>query len=306
MLPRTYCAMFFGKRGSGKSAVMARFAEKEYQAGRRVWYWPRDYAFVHGEYIDILDLYSLPDWLKDGVVLIDEIQVLFNRMRTISTSNLIGGVMLQQLRKRNLDIYGTSNQPNKIDNTVALQTDWHAYCQMEEDPRCLRREFHLRKCTDGVLMRVVDTNGQHGSDPRYKDGRRRFHAVASEIRKAYGLYNTLAVADMVEVIGITKEQILQRRADSNMGIGEAELVDAVISQWVPWMVAQGHTTLAVAAFTRHVNAEFGLKIERSRMGAALNQAGLESRRTSKARIIDLPPADKLEAFQMGAWSAQAE
>ena len=302
--PRSTCVMFFGKRGSGKSAVMARFARLEHDAGRKVWYWPEDYGFKPGVPISVIDLYSLPEWLRDGTVLLDEIQVLLNRMRTISTADLIGATMLQQLRKRNLNIFGTSNQPGKIDSTVALQTDWHAHCEYYTDMRCDGKTHHLANCHDAVKLKLVDTNQALGSDPRYKDGRKRSVTVAHNIRREFDVYNTDAIADVVDAIGVTKEQIMERRASKNMGIGNEELIDAVITRWVPWMVGQGHTTLAVGAFTRYVNAEFEYEITTGKMGVALNAAGLETRRTSKARIVDLPPADKVEAFQMGAWSAQ--
>lgn len=306
--------MLFGKRGNGKSAVMAKLLLDERKQNRPVWYWPEDYGFKYGKAIDIKDLYSLPDWLHDGTVGIDEIQVLLNKARTISTANLLGGTMLQQLRKRNLNIIGTSNQPRKIDGTVELQTDWHAFCKRIIDPRCEAtakrtkqgKRFHLKDCQDGVVLRMVDTNGNQGVDPRYKDGRKRKLAYCADIREGWAIYNTKAIADAMESVSMTKDSIMDWHESRKSGTTLEELTDKLTEVWIPWLADQGHRSLAVAQFTRYINENYGLKIGSRRMGAALASIGMKSKKTASANVVTLPKPEEIDAFQMGVWTSDPE
>ena len=303
ILPDSFCFMFFGKRGSGKSAAMAKFGKDEAMMGKKVWYWPPDFSFKYGQPIQALELYSLPPWLKNGVVLIDEIQVLMNRMRTVSTANQFGGAMLQQLRKRGLNIYGTSNQPGRIDNTVALQTNIHYECEKVEDRRCKERGYHGSDCTDHIILRFTDTNGDMGYDHRWKDGRKRGISVLWRIRDVYSIYNTQAIADMTEVIGITKDAVLGAKEDAKAGMSTEAIKKALWSEWIPWLVGQGRTTLTPGAFAMAVNEQEGLNISAVQMGRALNELGLGSTVASNGRrTLRLPPADKLADWRNGTWS----
>lgn len=301
VLPDSYCMMFFGERGSGKSAVMAKCLKDEAALGKPVWYWPPDYKFKYGQPIDALTLYSLPDWLRDGAVGIDEIQVLLNRLRTVSTANIMGGAMLQQLRKRGLNFYGTSNQPGRVDETVALQTDFHFFCERIEDHRCKERGYHMRSCDDHIRMRYVDTNRKFGPDPRYYDGRKRGRAVVWKIRDVYGAYNTGAIADLAEVVSITKASIIEQKEESTAKIKTESLVETLRTKWIPWAVAEGHKSLAVSAFRATINEKFGLNVSNTMLGTALKELGLGSKSNGTVRVVTLPPMERLEDWRKGLW-----
>lgn len=300
---KTHCIMLFGKRGSGKSAAMAGFGKSEAQAGRNVWYWPPDYRFRYGTPIDAQTLYSLPEWLNNGVILIDEIQVLMNRARTVSTANLMGAAMLQQMRKRGLDIIGTSNSPMRLDSAVSQQTTMHAYCEKFDDPRCVQYGEHIPDCRDAVKMNFVDTNMEHGADYRHWDGRKRWTIWHFRLRKIYPIYNTGAIADIGEVISMTKDQIVGDRSDEKAGMSAPDLVEALRKTWVPWMVNDRKvSTVAVASFTAMINETQGLKLDPGRVGKALRDLGLPSRSNGKSRLVHLPPADRLVDWQHGFYN----
>lgn len=303
ILPDSTCLMFFGKRGSGKSAVMAKMGKDEAQMGRKVWYWPPDYRFKYGEPIDLLTLSSMPDWLRDGALLLDEMQVLASNLRTIATSNQMIGSVMQQLRKRGLNVYGTSNQPGRIDATIALQTDFHYNCFRMEDPRCKKHGHHISSCDDHIRMRWVDTNGNYGYDKRYKDGRKRGRTVVWKIRDVYATYNTGAIADLADVMAIDKNKILNHKSDANAGLPFAELVKELRNTWIPWLVADQGTRMATPAnLALSINEQFGYNIETRLMGRALSELGLQAERSNRGRIATLPPPEYLETWMRdGTW-----
>lgn len=301
ILPDAFCLMFFGQRGSGKSAVIAKCGKDEAAAGKQVWYWPESFKFKYGKPIDALTLYSMPDYLQNGVLLVDEFQVLMNRLRTVSTANLLGGTMLQQLRKRGLNVYGTSNDPGRLDQTVSEQTDWHYFCELIKDQRCYEKGYHMRSCDDHVRVRFVDTNRKFGNDYRHWDGRKRGRGVFWKIRDVYGVYDTGAIADITEVMAITKENIMNRKVDSESGLSLQSLVETLRTQWVPWAATSGYTNIGVAAFTATVNEKFGFKLTSQQMGIALKELGLRSKSNGKARVVALPPKERINDWQDGLW-----
>lgn len=301
ILPDSYAVMLFGKRGSGKSAAMAYFGLEEYELGKNVWYWPPDYTFKYGEPIEAKTLYSLPDWLRNGAVLIDELQVLMNSLRTMSTANIMGGTMFQQLRKRGLNIYGTSNQPGRLDATVSLQTNMHAFCDRLVDDRCAAQGYHGPTCHDTILLNWVDTNKEFGIDARYYDGRKRFKSIIGKIRDVYPIYNTGAVADVTDVMAITKEAVLAEKEGRQVGLSEDELIDALRDNWIPWAVEQGHKRLTPAAFARSLNETHDLQITSRALGRALAALNLGAKKTNQGRIVVLPTKDQLAAWRSGLW-----
>lgn len=306
VLAETFCVMLFGERGSGKSALMVKWLKEEAEAGKPVWYWPPDLKikFRKGKGIgeanpiDAEELFSLPRYMKHGAVGIDEIQVLLNRMRTVSIANQMGGTMLQQLRKNDLNVYGTSNQPERIDGSVEKQTTLHYWCKLIQDPSCLKRGYHPPSCTDHVRYQYTDTNNKYGHDYKYRDGRKRGRWFEL-IRETYDLYNTHSIADYGDVLELNKESILERRAERKSKIKGPALQEALRSQWIPWAVKQGHRQLTPGIFAVNINDKFGLNVSGIQVGIALKNLGLETRSNGQARVFELPPLDRLDAWLAG-------
>lgn len=302
ILPPSSCVMFFGKRGSGKSAVMAKMGKDEANLGKKVWYWPPDYQFKYGEPIDLLTLAKLPTWLRDGALLLDEIQILASNLRTISTANQMIGSILQQVRKRGLNVYGTSNQPGRIDGTVALQTDYHYNCFMMEDQRCASYGYHIPSCDDHVRVRWVDTNGLHGYDRRFKDGRRRGRFVIWKIRDVYATYNTGAIADLADVMSVTKQAILDQKLDDGVGMSTAELTAKLRNEWIPALVKSGTKRAVPSVLANTFNEQFGLSLDPRTLGKALREIGIPSVRLNEGRFAVLPPEEHLDLWiRTGDW-----
>lgn len=303
ILEDAFAIGLFGKRGSGKTAVMTKMLKDEVKEnGKKVWYWPKEYEFKYGQYISATELFSLPSYLQDGAIGIDEIQVLANSTQAISTRNQMLSVFLQQVRKRGINVYFTSNEPERLDKSIARHTNIHFRCKLMVDPRCKVRGYHMRSCDDHVILRSVDTNREFGVDPRYKDGKRRGIHVVWKIRDVYGAYNTRGIADYAEVLSIDKRSIMDQKENKDAGIGFSELCATLRDLWVPWAVGEGHTKIVPAMFCAAVNEKFGFKVTPTQMGRALNELGLNTKRSNGKRSVELPPQKHLEAWQAGFWS----
>jgi hypothetical protein len=299
------CIMFFGERGSGKSAMLAVEGKAAAMMGKRVWYWPPSYDFKYGEPIDLETLVALPDWLHTGYLLLDEVQILASNMRSMSTGNQAIGAILQQIRKRGLDVAGSSNQPGRIDQTIALQTDFHYHCFKMTDPKCLAKGKHGPSCDDHVRMRWVDTNGHFGTSPHHKDGRKRGIAVAWKIRDVYNSYNTKALASFGDVLALTKDAIIEKMNEAKgggAGVSQDKLQN-ILRGWVPWYIENyGVTEVTAAAIAAALEEHEGLKVGPRAVGQAFAAIGLPSVRTNRGRMVQLPPAEYIATWKAtGSW-----
>lgn len=336
VLPQAEIYGLFGKRGSGKTATMIWFLSQEAAVNKRgVWYWPKELNFKYGEYIEAADLFSLPPYLKNGAIGLDEMQVLANSTQAVSTRNQMLGVFLQQVRKRGINVYFTSNEPERIEHSVERHTTYHFKCTLFSDPRCTESDYarqyrrtcplcvemygenppgkpvtdhghHISSCQDWVRLQAVDTNRQHGIDPWHKDGRKRRDFFVHNLRDVYGMYNTEGIADYAEVLSIDKKKIIDRHQDKKAGMSFQDLCTTLRLDWVPWAVGEGHSVIVPAMFTAAVNEKFGLSIDARTMGKAFTAVGLQSvlgRADGEVqRRVTLPPPGKLKDWQDGLWS----
>lgn len=80
------------------------------------------------KYITFDDLAEFPEWLKDGVILLDEAQIgldaydaLFSRVKDITS-------FITQLRKRGLSFFYTTQVFSTVAKRLRLQTDYIFEC----------------------------------------------------------------------------------------------------------------------------------------------------------------------------------
>ena len=115
--------IYLGRRGAGKTTTMVKDAYIEYMRGRRVISNMESLTF--GEYMsneDIVKINKQSD-IENAVLLIDEMQIFFDSRRSMKKSNLDFSNFVQQTRKRNIDIYGTTQFSNAVEKRVRDHTD---------------------------------------------------------------------------------------------------------------------------------------------------------------------------------------
>lgn len=114
---------YLGRRGSGKTLTMVKDAYIEYKRGKQIISNIKGIPFaVFMDNKDILSLDKNSD-LFNAVILIDEAQIFFDSRRSMKKENISFSNFVQQIRKRNIDLYLTTQFANAIEKRLRDHTD---------------------------------------------------------------------------------------------------------------------------------------------------------------------------------------
>lgn len=113
--------LIVGKQGSGKTIYLVKKAKKYHDSGFKV------YSNVHLNfpyeklnYKDIIDCK-----LENGIVILDEIhQLLPSRNSMSTTSRKICDSFLSMIRKKGLEVFGSTQTPRKVDVRFREEADY--------------------------------------------------------------------------------------------------------------------------------------------------------------------------------------
>jgi hypothetical protein len=114
---------YLGRRGAGKSTAMVNDAYNYYLRGYKIYTNMLSVGFA--EYISEKDILILAesDGFNECVLLIDEIQVLFDSRRSSRKENVNFLYFIQQLRKRNVTLLYTTQFSRRVDVGIREHTD---------------------------------------------------------------------------------------------------------------------------------------------------------------------------------------
>lgn len=124
--------LYKGKRGAGKTLTMVKDGFKYYLNGIRVL---RNFYCSFGEEIseeEILNLDKDSD-LNNCVIMMDELQIFFDSRRSMKKENMKFSNFIQQVRKRNIIILGTTQYSNTIDLRLRQHIDILAYPKFDKN-----------------------------------------------------------------------------------------------------------------------------------------------------------------------------
>ena len=111
-----------GWRGSGKTALLARIAEIDYNRGKKI------VSNVHLSFPHIYktfeELIELPEDIENATVIFDEFQVGAGARNALRNDNKKINMFITQLRKRNIVLYYTTQNFKFVDIDVRIQTDY--------------------------------------------------------------------------------------------------------------------------------------------------------------------------------------
>ncbi len=115
-----------GRRGSGKTACMVRDAYISYLNGRKI------FSNIKLNFpFDPITSESIENFkesdFKNCVLVIDEIQVLFNSRTWKNKRNMNFSIFVQQTRKRGVDIYFTTQSLRTVDVNIRENMDIHVF-----------------------------------------------------------------------------------------------------------------------------------------------------------------------------------
>ncbi len=146
--------VFIGRRGRGKTLAMTAFA-KIMQARYKKFGNPfgvlsnykMDFADgVHPFLVD--EMGQFPKWGRRFLMCIDELATAAMNRRSMSASNIDLSQFLTQIRKRDVEILGTTQFPRVLDLQVLLQIDLFVHCELVAGGR-------------GVRLLIYDLWGQY-------------------------------------------------------------------------------------------------------------------------------------------------
>lgn len=166
---------FVGARGSGKSVGAARMVIMDYMLRGKKNVWSNmEIGFnlirngqtipMKAKSLERLGLVELDEMYSNGLLYVDEVNLLAEARRSMSQSNLMFSYILQQLRKRRLSIIWSAQSELHCDDRLRFQTDIFIMC---EDVSISRP-----KCGIGELSswKAYDFSGiVKGKTPRNSD-----------------------------------------------------------------------------------------------------------------------------------------
>lgn len=119
--------LYLGSRGKGKTLTMVKDAYIEYKNGKRVITNMQNISFGETFTNDEIKELTKNSELENAVILIDEAQLFFDSRRSMKKVNLDFSYFVQQTRKRNIDLYLTTQFANTIDRRIRDNVDFICY-----------------------------------------------------------------------------------------------------------------------------------------------------------------------------------
>ncbi len=121
-----------GKRGSGKTLTVVELGLEYLEEGWKIY---RNFSLPFGEYLSneqILEFDRDSDF-RDCVILIDEMQILFDSRLWNSKSSIKFSHFIQQLRKRNIVIIGSTQYVDTVEKRIRQHVDIIIQPSFDED-----------------------------------------------------------------------------------------------------------------------------------------------------------------------------
>ena len=122
IIQESYVWAILGWRGGGKSSIMAKIAETDFNNGKKIVsnFW---LSFDHIE-MTLEEIIKLPEELQNATVLLDELQVGAGSRNSLSKKNKEMNKFITQLRKRNIVLYFGTQNFKFVDTDIRSQTDY--------------------------------------------------------------------------------------------------------------------------------------------------------------------------------------
>ena len=129
-------ALFWGRRGTGKSLGMTYFGYLLHQLNKRRGYNTITLSNYQVSYADICDqgilrkITKFPDWAHDGRLMIDEITETMTSKRSMSRVAVETESLLTMVRKLRLELLCTAQFPHQLTGAVQHQIDFFIRTKM--------------------------------------------------------------------------------------------------------------------------------------------------------------------------------
>lgn len=121
---------FIGNRGSGKTASMTRFLYAKYRQGYKI-YSNYTLNFPHEKYTlkDIEGYAHSNKKFENSIFAVDEIHVYLDSRVSGRKINRVFSYFVTQTRKKDIDLYYTTQFPRQVDIRMKIHTDMCVTCR---------------------------------------------------------------------------------------------------------------------------------------------------------------------------------
>lgn len=167
--------LYKGRRGCGKTLTIVKDGLLYFKNGWKVL---RNFDCAFGELITNEQIIHLDknSELFNAVILIDELQILFDSRRSMKKENISFSNFVQQVRKRNIIILGATQYANTVDLRFRQHADIVCY------PNYLK-ELKVCECIYVDVTSIEDTILHTVTQPK-------FVKTVYDARPIFQLYNT--------------------------------------------------------------------------------------------------------------------
>jgi GTPase SAR1 family protein len=130
-----------GQRGSGKTLFMTYLAHQYHKEGKKI-YANYELLKIPFKKITFEELATLPDWLYDGVVFLDEIHIGADSYEVFKKSNKMITTFATQLRKRRITLYYSTQVFKMATKRLRDQTNFLLTCDHNQPPGFVKIEIY--------------------------------------------------------------------------------------------------------------------------------------------------------------------
>lgn len=149
-----------GRRGSGKTLLMTAIAHDESKAGTKIFANYRLFG-IPCTNITWEMLLDMPDWLHDGIILLDEIQMGADAYEIFKKGNKAITKLATQIRKRKLTMYYATQVFTMATKRLRQQTNYiiEVTATTVQGLSHVRVYDHMQEIT-GEIIREFDFDGR--------------------------------------------------------------------------------------------------------------------------------------------------
>lgn len=140
--------LYCGSRGRGKTLTMVKDAYKYYLVGYRI---ISNMVLPFGEYMSSSDVLKLSreSELVNCILVLDELQLFFDSRNFGRQENKSFSYFIQQIRKRNVHILGTTQYVNTVELRFRQHIDFMVYPNFDKETNiCMVKYFDLTLLED--------------------------------------------------------------------------------------------------------------------------------------------------------------
>lgn len=146
--------LYKGKRGCGKTLTMVKDGYNFHCLGWKVF---RNFHCSFGELIteeEIINLDKRSD-IYNAVIMMDEVQIFFDARRSMRKRNLDFSNFIQQIRKRNIILLGTTQYANTVDLRFRQHVDVLVYPEFWKDLNVCQALYVDATSTEDLLLNQI-------------------------------------------------------------------------------------------------------------------------------------------------------